>query len=188
MPKACSVSCLDNVEILISLFDQTFYQTLNTRLVRGDHEPVYLPANAHCCYHQIIFAHGFFSSALHEVSHWCLAGAKRRMLEDFGYWYVPDGRDAQQQAEFEKVEVKPQALEWIFSRACRVKFQVSIDNLGGELTDVAMFKRLVYRQVLAYCEEGLPARAEIFHRALVNSFQPTYRFQENNFQLCDLTR
>ncbi|WP_417667272.1 elongation factor P hydroxylase, partial [Pseudidiomarina sp.] len=39
-----------------------------------------------------------------EMSHWCIAGEKRRQLEDYGYWYLPDGRDAQQQHAFEQAE------------------------------------------------------------------------------------
>ncbi|MEA7548766.1 elongation factor P hydroxylase, partial [Salmonella enterica subsp. enterica serovar Anatum] len=43
----------------------------------------------------------------YEISHWCIAGKARRELVDFGYWYCPDGRDAQTQSQFEDVEVKP---------------------------------------------------------------------------------
>ncbi len=39
----------------------------------------------------------FFASALHEISHWCVAGKARREQVDFGYWYCPDGRDAMTQ-------------------------------------------------------------------------------------------
>ena len=48
----------------------------------------------------------FFSSALHEVAHWCIAGVERRKLDDYGYWYEPDGRSGEQQARFmrEKAE------------------------------------------------------------------------------------
>ena len=33
-----------------------------------------------------------FNSALHEISHWTIAGKERRLLADLGYWYAPDGR------------------------------------------------------------------------------------------------
>src|SRR3546814_2809228 len=49
------------------------------------------------------------------VAHWCLAGAARRRQDDYGYWYAADGRDLEQQHLFEQVEVKPQALELLFS-------------------------------------------------------------------------
>ncbi len=54
-------------EDLIRLFDQTFLESENTRLIRGDGEPVYLPASSLSHYHQVVFAHGYFASALHEV-------------------------------------------------------------------------------------------------------------------------
>jgi elongation factor P hydroxylase len=95
---------------LIDLFDSCFAEEFNTRLIKGDDEPIYLPADDDTPYHRIVFAHGFFASALHEISHWCVAGKARRELVDFGYWYCPDGRDAMTQSQFEDVEVKPQAL------------------------------------------------------------------------------
>lgn len=49
------------------IFDQCFYTDFNTRLVKGDDEPVYLPADADCDHHRVIFAHGYFASALHEI-------------------------------------------------------------------------------------------------------------------------
>ena len=91
---------------LITLFDTTFYALYNTRLIKGTDEPIYIPSSEYCNYNQIVFAHGYFASALHEISHWCLAGSSRRLLEDYGYWYIPDGRDHQQQAQFESVEIK----------------------------------------------------------------------------------
>jgi hypothetical protein len=102
-------------QIIITLFDELFLHSHNTQLLcalcdgrygEAD-EPVYEPANAVHSHHQLVFAHGYFSSALHEISHWCVAGSSRRLLEDFGYWYQPDGRSALEQAEFEKVEIKP---------------------------------------------------------------------------------
>lgn len=61
-----------------------------------------------------------------------IAGEQRRLLPDLGYWYAPDGRTAEQQALFEQVEIKPQAIEWLFSKAFGRKFRVSLDNLTGE--------------------------------------------------------
>lgn len=117
-------------EWLINCFNTTFldYQTI---LVRGSGEPEYLPATASQPA-KIQFAHGFFSSALHEISHWCIAGAARRLLPDLGYWYAPDGRNAEQQRQFEQVEIRPQAVEWLLHMACNLPFQVSRDNLSGE--------------------------------------------------------
>ena len=72
---------------LIDLFDSCFAEEFNTRLIKGDDEPIYLPADDETPYHRIVFAHGFFASALHEISHWCVAGKARREQVDFGYWY-----------------------------------------------------------------------------------------------------
>lgn len=158
-----------DVPALIALFNSTF-EDFNTRLVLGDDEPIYLPANGERSYHQIVFAHGFFSSALHEVAHWCIAGEKRRLLEDYGYWYCPDGRDAAQQADFEKVEIKPQAIEWAFTEAAGRKFQVSTDNLNGAEPDREGFTRNVAAQLEAYKANGFPPRAERFIQALSSEF------------------
>ena len=102
---------------------------------------MYSPADVCCSYHQIIFAHGYYSSALHEISHWCQAGKNRRLLEDFGYWYMPDGRNEKQQKCFEQVEIKPQAIEWAFCLAANKSFTVSADNLNGFQADVNSFKQ-----------------------------------------------
>ena len=101
---------------LITLFEACFSDKFNTRLVKGNDEPIYIPGGVHVegyeieNYHQVIFAHGFFRSALHEAAHWLVAGDLRRLQVDYGYWYAPDGRSADQQTEFESVEVKPQAV------------------------------------------------------------------------------
>lgn len=44
---------------LIDLFDSCFAEEFNTRLVKGDDEPIYLPADDDTPYHRIVFAHGF---------------------------------------------------------------------------------------------------------------------------------
>lgn len=151
---------------LIKIFNDCFATQYNTRLVKGGDEPLYLPADENRPYHAIFFAHGFFSSALHECSHWLIAGAERRKQVDFGYWYAPDGRTAEQQALFQRVEVKPQALECILSEAAGHPFRVSIDNLDGAESDTDLFKAAVYQQVKTYNEQGLPKRAECFRSAL----------------------
>lgn len=155
---------------LTLLFDELFSETLNTILVRGDDEPIYLPADSENPQHRIIFAHGFFASALHEISHWCVAGEQRRLLVDFGYWYKPDGRTAEEQAEFETVEVKPQALEWMLSEAAGHKFHFSADNLGSDIGASEVFKENVFRQVQAYLLEGIPERPA----SLIKAFQQYY--------------
>lgn len=160
---SCSVHRYDD---LISLFNLCFKEKYNTQLVKGDEEPIYLPADEHHPHHSIYFAHGFFSSALHECAHWLIAGKERRKQIDFGYWYEPDGRNAEQQRLFQKVEVKPQAMEWILSVAANHRFRVSIDNLNGTEIESESFKNAVYQQVLAYCQKGLSLRAGLFRQAL----------------------
>lgn len=146
------------VDDLIDLFNQLFKESLNTILVKGDDEPIYLPADGENPYHRVIFAHGFYASALHEIAHWCVAGPERRKLEDFGYWYKPDGRTADEQAEFEKVEVRPQAFEWLMSSAAGHKFHFSADNLSSDIGASDSFKSNVLAQVHLLLEEGLPNR------------------------------
>lgn len=171
---------------LMTLFNQQFALSENTRLVLGGKEPIYLPADQNCHYHRIIFAHGFFSSALHECAHWCIAGKERRLREDYGYWYAADGRDRVQQLAFEQVEIKPQAIEWILSKACKKRFRVSIDNLSGEPTDSNNFKRLVHRQVIVYCEQGLPPRAALLQRCLAAYYGCNQTLDASDYQLVEL--
>lgn len=157
---------------LIRLFNTCFYQNYNTRLIKGEAEPIYLPADGETNYHRVVFAHGFFTSGLHEIAHWCIAGEQRRLQVDYGYWYCPDGRNEQEQAEFEKVEVKPQALEWCLSVACGLNFKVSTDNLNGAPVDRFAFQAKVLRQVGVYLQQGLPDRAQEFV-SLLRSFYKT---------------
>ncbi|WP_345798878.1 elongation factor P hydroxylase [Aliiglaciecola sp. CAU 1673] len=156
---------------MILLFDGQFAASHNTRLVLGDDEPIYLPADDKVPYHRVVFAHGFYASALHEIAHWTLAGEKRRQLVDYGYWYCPDGRDAAQQAEFEKVEIKPQAIEWAMSQAAGKPFRVSTDNLNGAEPDRESFTANVRSQLLHYLQQGFPSRARQFINTLHQFYQ-----------------
>ncbi len=164
----------EKVERLISVFNSTFYASDNTLLVLGADEPIYLPADKDHDHHRVIFAHGFFSSALHEISHWLVAGKGRRHLEDYGYWYKPDGRSAAEQQEFEKVEVKPQAIEWILSVAAGHRFNFSADNLTGEAGVSAAFKQRVLQQAVSYLNEQRPANLSRLLAELSKSFNRPY--------------
>lgn len=157
---------------ITALFDGLFMPSYQTRLVRGDDEPLYRPASQAVPYHQVIFARGFYASALHEISHWCIAGAKRREMEDYGYWYLPDGRNSEQQQAFEQAEIAPQALESLFTQACGRVFHVSVDNLGGDVeVDREAFAAKVLARAQRYQREGLPLRASAFHDALTAFYQ-----------------
>ena len=162
LPKVAPLESADLCEI----FNQTFYHDYQTHLVGGGEEPIYRVAGAESEIHTIVFSHDYAASALHEVAHWCVAGPQRRQLEDYGYWYAPDGRTEQQQAEFEKVEVRPQAFEWIFSVAAGRRFRVSADNLEAGLGASDDFKDAIHAQVLQFCRNGLPSRANQFTQAL----------------------
>jgi elongation factor P hydroxylase len=155
---------------LIRLFNRLFLPSYNTELVAGGDEPIYRPADRNHPHHRVIFAHGFYASALHEIAHWCVAGPERRLLEDFGYWYKPDGRSAAEQAEFERVEVRPQAYEWIFNRAAGRKFHFSADNLSGGIGASEPFQRAVLAEVRMILQQGLPPRVE----RLVAGLQQAY--------------
>lgn len=158
-----------------TLFERCFYGQYNTRLCGGGTEPMYLPAQNDTTHHCLVYRADYVASALHEIAHWCIAGSERRRQVDFGYWYAPDGRDRQQQRAFEAVEVKPQALEWIFSEALGLSFRLSVDNLNGchgegaASADGNEFADSVHAQVLSYCQSGLPGRAARFADALANS-------------------
>lgn len=156
---------------LIKIFNQCFKESHQTILVAGGDEPVYLPKNSQQPYHEIHFAHGYFSSALHEIAHWLIAGEQRRLLEDYGYWYAPDGRDDMQQKEFMRLEARPQALESILAKACGFPFQISLDNLNGPSGDVTAFKAAIMQEVKRFHEVGLSERMMTMIDALTQFYQ-----------------
>ena len=170
------------LQTVVEIFNQLFAEALNTRLIGGAPEPIYIPAGysegraSHggkevCDYHRLYFREDYLSSALHESAHWCLAGAARRQQLDFGYWYSPDGRSEQQQALFEQAETQPQALEWMFSVACGWQFRVSADNLAAGIGASDSFARAVVEQALRWSSgTRIPQRAELLLNALATCF------------------
>jgi len=175
--------CMQKYQDLINIFHECFFKSYNTELTLGGDEPLYLPADPSYPHHRIIFARGYFSSALHECAHWLIAGENRRKLLDFGYWYVPDGRSEPEQSLFQQVEIKPQAMEWILSEAAGAPFFVSIDNLFGNSSDSAVFKQAVYEQVKIYAEKGLPERARIFREAIAQFYGRSKELYLDDFHL-----
>jgi len=176
-------------ERLERVFAECFSDKSHTRLQGGADEPLYQPAlqpeNPHVLYYRA----DYFASALHEVAHWCIAGAARRQLVDFGYWYAPDGRSGAAQQAFEAVESRPQALEWYFAKACGYHFRVSVDNLNGvsgELPDISGFRRQVYEQALCWQREGLPLRAAEFFCGLSREFDTPATPDQLRFTLAGL--
>ncbi|WP_045962030.1 elongation factor P hydroxylase [Vibrio nigripulchritudo] len=79
----------------------------------------------------LYFRSNYPRSLLHEISHYCLAGDRRRSLDDFGYWYTPCGRTAEEQQRFELVEARPQGLEKAMCEIVGIKFSPSIDDFSG---------------------------------------------------------
>lgn len=161
----------DRASRVIDIFNRLFGDSEQTRLLGGAIEPLYVPRNSSSSFHQILFREDYLSSALHEVAHWCIAGVERRKLVDYGYWYQPDGRDRAQQKNFEQVEIKPQALEWLFSLACNQPFTLSADNLAGELKPNLNFVQAVEQEARRWRDpQQIPLRAYKFGAALAAEF------------------
>ncbi|MDO5652235.1 MAG: elongation factor P hydroxylase [Moraxella sp.] len=158
-----------------NLFNQPNFCAMPTVLVRGAGEPEYFAAdNTHPA--RIEFAHGFFQSALHEISHWCIAGKQRRTLNDFGYWYAADGRDKNTQTLFEQVEIMPQAIECLLSLACGRYFYVSQDNLNADFdTSNSTFASDVFTKAHEFLQQPqrLPRDARRLLWALLAICQPS---------------
>lgn len=148
-----------NAADLVLALNPYLLERWNTRLAGGFMEPLYTPPTSDEP-GEIRFARDSIASALHELAHWCIAGKERLKIIDYGYWYRPDGRNSEEQAEFFRVEVKPQAVEKAFSEVCGISFEVSCDNLGGAATDSSEFDRAVCLQFEEYKKSGLPSRAQ----------------------------
>lgn len=189
---ACSVASRETLCAvrLESVFADCFARRYNTLLVGGSDEPFYHPAST-ADEHSVLHYRGdYFASALHEIAHWCIAGGERRQLPDFGYWYTPESRGANEQRAFEAVEIKPQAIEWVFSKACASPFQVSADNIDLERAgalDRAGFRCAVLDQARALQAEGLSSRASIFYHALSNEFGTAGPLSDQHFTLEELS-
>ncbi len=169
------VSAVDSFDCgrLEAVFQRCFGERYRTRLQGGAAEPLYRPAPRPGAEHCLYYREDYFASALHEVAHWCIAGEQRRSQLDFGYWYAPDGRSAEQQAAFQAVEIRPQALEWCFSQACGYPFRVSLDNLEGD--DAARASEQAFLAAVIAEGQGLkasalPPRAARFFAALSEAF------------------
>ena len=155
-----------NAAQIVRVFNSLFAESCRTILSGGFSEPLYKAARRAHDLHEIQYREDFASSALHEIAHWCLAGSLRRKQDDYGYWYKTD-RCQDQQVQFERVEAKPQGLEWILSVAAGVEFRVSCDNLDIESPDITLFQRRVRQEALAQIETGLLRRTRQFVAALL---------------------
>jgi len=158
------------VNRLLIIFNELFLESENTVIELSVDEPLYVPASTAGEPSKILFSHSFFSSALHEISHWLVAGEQRRKLEDYGYWYKPDGRSFEEQQEFEKVEILPQAIEWILSVSCDHRFHFSADNLNSGFVISEQFKQNVSLKAQSLLVHGLPDRMQKLVNKLVYGF------------------
>lgn len=109
---------------------------------------------------EIQYRENFLRSALHEISHWCIAGNERRLMDDFGYWYNEENRNQDQQNEFYKVEIRPQAIEMRLCEALNIPFNISADNLNANnLGEIDSFRQAVMLQYEEYKKNDFPHRA-----------------------------
>lgn len=177
---------MHDIKDLVRLFNDLFQVTENTILVPGGGEPLYQPASHTGNYHRVICRLDYYASALHEMAHWCIAGAGRRRQLDYGYWYQPDGRTAEQQNAFVRVEAKPQALEWIFSRACGFRFQVSLDNLNGEAIDSMPFKKAVVDEARILQQRGLKGRTAMLQQSMAAFYKQPVDVSHYQFTIEEL--
>lgn len=91
---------------------------------------------------KIFFKEDYPRSLLHEMAHYCLAGQRRRKLDDYGFWYSPCGRNADEQSLFEKVEARPQGLEKAMCEAIGSDFSPSLDDFSGRPASKAFLNKL----------------------------------------------
>lgn len=164
---------------LEDLFAKTFLTDYRTILVGGYDEPFYLAPLGESLA-EIRFTKDYVRSAHHEIAHWCVAGLERRQQDDFGYWYAPDGRSAEQQSLFFAHEVLPQAYEWAFSLAAKLDFEVSADNLKGRVDGVDNFKSKVLDKLLhLWQSQKFPQRAMRWIDALKVHYNSQDIFEQN---------
>ncbi len=142
---------------LLKLLNENYLNQFNTILIGGFSEPFYKAHKGNISA-EIQFAHDYIRSALHELSHWCVAGNERRKVDDYGYWYAEDGRNQQQQDEFFKVEIKPQSIEWALSIVCGIKFEASVDNLNANVDGVDKFEQKLKSELKLYTQNGFSKR------------------------------
>jgi len=136
-------------------------------LLGGAVEPLYEPARAGLPA-RIHYRQDFAQSALHELAHWCIAGAARRALPDYGYWYQPPPRDPALRARFFAVEGRVQGLERLLAHVARVRFHVSVDDPGSDPLD---FEARVMASARAWLARDLPPRTQ----AVLAALSPDWR-------------
>ena len=148
-------------------FNRSAGSRYHTVLVGGAPEPLYLPAGPGGPA-EIRYTRDYAQSALHELAHWCIAGARRRTQIDYGYWYQPPPRDLAARDRFFAVETRVQGLELLFARMARVRFHVSVDDPGSDPGD---FARRVHAEAQDWLRRGFPARTRAVLEALGDDWE-----------------
>lgn len=131
----------------------------------------------------LFFREDYIRSLLHEMAHYCLAGDRRRQLDDFGFWYHPCGRSAAEQRQFEAAEARPQALERIFCEALDIPFQPSLDDFSGRPINPEFLEKL--ENAYIDFQNGLPPTAT---RALEGLRQHAIRAHHTSAAASDRVR
>lgn len=151
---------------IAGVFNRRLGRRHGVRLIGGASEPLYEPGSeGHCA--TIRYTRDYPASALHELAHWCIAGAARRQQIDYGYWYQPPPRTAQQQKAFSRAELPVQTLEARFARACGLRFRVSVDDVGGDNSQAQVFQAEVEANLCTQRPEDVYPRA----RELIAGFK-----------------
>ncbi|MCZ6617078.1 MAG: elongation factor P hydroxylase [Gammaproteobacteria bacterium] len=161
--------------VIALTFNRLFAPSHNTVIAGGAREPLYLPPGPDAR-GVIRYTRNYASSALHEISHWCIAGTERRRLVDYGYWYLPPPRSDAEQEAFFAVEARVQALEWLFADAAGVSFHPSADDVHDGDSEIAnntagraTFAERVEGNVAAWHSQGIPKRANQMLGALAGT-------------------
>ena len=170
-----------NLSQFVDTINHYYLADYQTVIKGGFSEPFYRPAkNKQPA--MIQFTQDYYRSALHELAHWCVAGAERRQQQDYGYWYAADGRNQEQQQLFYQCEIKPQAIEWALSLVCGIDFEVSVDNLNNPAVEGAnKFQRAVTSQLTHYIQQHFSTRTEklltlIYQKNFSDSNNSLYSF------------
>lgn len=110
--------------------------------IKGGAEEPFYEASKSSSMAVLYFRSNYPRSLLHEISHYCLAGERRRQIDDFGYWYSPCGRPQEEQERFEAVEARPQGLEKALCEIIGIKFSPSLDDFSGRPPSQAFLHEL----------------------------------------------
>jgi elongation factor P hydroxylase len=153
---------------IAAVFNREFAVSHRTMMAGGSVEPLYLPVRGSELA-LVAYTLDYPASALHEAAHWCLAGTTRRQRRDYGYWYVPGPRNAEQRRAFFAAELDVQALEAEFARVAGVKFVVSADDFEAPVEELEAFARRVHLRSAVY-RRHLPERAARMRAALAVEF------------------